>query len=95
MGDDFVTVSAYEDMKTEKIPVRAADEMITGGHGGGDEGIIRDLYDYLNDNYHGFSVADIHTSVANHMIGFAAEESLHNDTVVYVDEFCERHKFKI
>ena len=95
MGDDFITVSTYEDVKTEKIPVRAADEMITGGHGGGDEGIIRDLYDYLNDDYHGFSVADIHVSVANHMIGFAAEEALHNDTVVYLDEFCERHNFKI
>ena len=69
--------------------------MITGGHGGGDEGIIYDLYDYMAGDYHGFSVADIHTSVVNHMIGFAAEESLHNDTVVYLDEFCERHDFKI
>ena len=95
MGDDFITVSTYEDVNTEKISVRAADEMITGGHGGGDEGIIYDLYDYMAGDYHGFSVADIHTSVANHMIGFAAEESLHNDTVVYLDEFCERHNFKI
>ena len=95
MGDDFITVSTYEDVNTEKISVRAADEMITGGHGGGDEGIIYDLYDYMAGDYHGFSVADIHTSVANHMIGFAAEESLHNDTVVYLDEFCERHDFKI
>jgi hypothetical protein len=46
-------------------------------------------------DYHGFSVADIHTSVANHMIGFAAEESLHNDTVVYVDDFCKKHDFVI
>jgi predicted dehydrogenase len=73
MSDDFITVSTYEDLKTEKIPVVAADEMITGGHGGGDAGIIRDLYDYMLGDYHGFSVADIHTSVANHMIGFAAE----------------------
>ena len=95
MSDDAVTVSTYEDMKTEKIPVSVADEMITGGHGGGDEGIIRDLYDYLIGDYHGFSVADIHTSVANHMIGFAAEESLHNGTVVDLDGFCEKYDFKI
>ena len=93
MSDDFITVSTYEDMKTEKVPVRAADEMITGGHGGGDEGIIRDLYDYLTGDYRGFSVADIHISVANHMIGFAAQESLHNDTVVNVDGFCEKYGF--
>jgi predicted dehydrogenase len=95
MSDDFITVSTYEDVKTEKIPVRAADEMITGGHGGGDSGIVYDLYDYLSDDYHGFSVADIHISVANHMIGFAAEESLHNDTVVDLDKFCEKYDFKI
>ena len=95
MSDDFITVSTYEDLKTEKIPVVAADEMITGGHGGGDAGIICDLYDYMVGDYHGFSVADIHTSVANHMIGFAAEESLHNDTVVYVDDFCKKHDFVI
>ena len=95
MSDDFITVTTYEDLKTEKVPVRAADEMITGGHGGGDEGIIRDLYDYLMGDYHGFSVADIHISVANHMLGFAAEESLHNDTVVDVDRFCEKYDFKI
>jgi predicted dehydrogenase len=95
MSDDFITVSTYEDLKTEKIPVVAADEMITGGHGGGDAGIIRDLYDYMVGDYHGFSVADIHTSVANHMIGFAAEESLHNDTVVYVNDFCKKHDFVI
>ena len=95
MGDDFITVSTYEDVKTEKIPVRAADEMITGGHGGGDEGIVRDLYDYLNGDYHGFSVADIHISVANHMIGFAAEESRHNGTVVDVEAFCKKYDFTI
>ena len=95
MSDDFITVSTYEDVKTEKIPVRAADEMITGGHGGGDSGIVYDLYDYLSGDYHGFSVADIHISVANHMIGFAAEESLHNDTVVDLYKFCEKYDFKI
>ena len=95
MSDDFITVSTYEDVKTEKVPVRAADEMITGGHGGGDSGIVYDLYDYLAGNYHGFSVADIHISVANHMIGFAAEESLHNDTVVDVDQFCAKYDFKV
>jgi len=95
MSDDAITVSTYADRKTEKIPVQAVDEMITGGHGGGDARLVRDLYDYLCDSYTGFSVADIHTSVANHMIGFAAEEALHNDTVVDLDVFCKKYGFTI
>lgn len=96
MGDESIYVrELYGERKREYIPVMKTDETIAGGHGGGDAGIVYDLYDYLNGTYKGVSVADIHISVANHMIAFAAEESRHNDTVVSMDKFCAEHDFEV
>ena len=58
-----------------------------GGHGGGDVGLICELYDYLNDNYNGYCAADINISVKNHLIGFAAEKSRREDTVENIDKY--------
>ena len=91
--DEKIFVFNFAEKKKEWIPVQKTVEGIEGGHGGGDSGIVYDLYDYLNGTYKGFSVADIHISVANHLIGFAAEESRHNDTVVSMDDFCDKHHF--
>jgi hypothetical protein len=96
MGDESIYIrKTYGDRNNEYIPVMKTDESIAGGHGGGDVGIVYDLYDYLNGTYTGFSVADIHISVANHMIAFAAEKSRHNDTVVLMDDFCKEYDFKV
>ena len=57
------------------------------GHGGGDGGLICELYDYLSGNYNGFCAADIDISVRNHLIGFAAEKSRREDTVESIDEY--------
>ena len=62
-------------------------EMITGGHGGGDDGIIYALKELLGGN-RSKSVCEIGESCDNHMIAFAAEESrLNNGKTVYMDEF--------
>jgi len=56
---------------------REIDTTAVGGHGGGDEGIMKSLIDYLN----GKEVADIseiRISTENHMLCFAAEESRRN-----------------
>lgn len=96
MGDESIYIrKTYGERNNEYIPVMKTDESIAGGHGGGDVGIVYDLYDYLNGTYTGFSVADIHISVANHMIAFAAEKSRHNDTVVLMDDFCKEYDFKV
>ncbi len=87
----------YFDMTTrkhEEIPVPKMEESILGGHGGGDTGIILDLYDYLNGTYTGSSIADIATSVANHLVTFAAEEARLTDTVVDVDAFFKKHHYE-
>ena len=77
--------------KIEDLPTvynaKETEESILGGHGGGDQGIIADLYDYLCGTYNGCSVADISVSVANHLIGFAAERARHTVAVVDVDKY--------
>ena len=75
--------------RVQTLPVAETLESIDGGHGGGDQGIIRELYEYLSGRYTGDRAADIHVSVANHMIGFAAEKARHSDTVVTLDEYTE------
>ncbi len=94
MEDENIFVFNFAEKKKEWIPVMKTVEGIDGGHGGGDSGIVHDLYDYLIGNYTGFSVADIHISVANHLIGFAAEQARHTDTVVSMDDFCKEHHFE-
>ena len=60
---------------------------IAGGHGGGDEGIVKTLYSYLNGEYNGDCIPDIEGSSYNHMIVFAAEESRISRMTVDVNEF--------
>lgn len=95
MSDEKVYVRTFEDGKTEYVTVSKVDEAITGGHGGGDYGIVYDLYDYLNGTYSGLDIAEIGVSVQNHMIGFAAEKARLEDKVVDVQKFCEEYKFEI
>jgi hypothetical protein len=58
------------------------------------EDIVADLYEFLCGNEVQFGASEIGVSVENHMIGFAAEESRHNKTVVDIDEFCARKGLK-
>ncbi len=84
----------FERRKWEKVPVPKIEESILGGHGGGDIGIILDLYEYLSGTYTGSSIADIATSVANHLVTFAAEEARLTGTVVDVDAFFAKHAYE-
>ncbi len=72
--------------ETEEIPMTGKDG-VTGGHGGGDVGLVNDLYDYLNGTYKGNSVPEIEESLYNHMLVFAAEKSRTEGGVVDIDEF--------
>lgn len=69
--------------------VAETEESIDGGHGGGDKGIVKELYEYLGGQYTGDRAADIHVSVSNHLIGFAAEKARHQDAVVTLEEYTE------
>ncbi len=73
------------------IDYSAVGDSITGGHGGGDAGIINDLYKYVMEDYNSEDLSEINVSAKNHMIVFAAEESRLNGTVVDVDKYMEKY----
>lgn len=86
-SDESITIYTFADQKTTQIPVAQVEESILGGHGGGDAGIVKELYDYLTGNYTGYCAADIQRSVKNHLIGFAAEKARHANTVEDLDAY--------
>lgn len=69
-----------------EYPVNISDS-INKGHGGGDNGIVETLYEFLNGQYHGCSISDIGVSVKNHLIVFAAEESRKTGKVIDIEEY--------
>lgn len=85
--DTSIDVYTFEDKEYHRIPVIKTEESIAGGHGGGDQGIIMELYDYMSGNYEGYCAADISRSVKNHLIGFAAEKARHENTVEDLDAY--------
>ena len=94
MKDQEITVFQFEGNKRYTVPVVRTEESINGGHGGGDQGIIQECYDYFRGTYNGVRAADITVSVKNHLIGFAAERARHTDTVVSLDKFFEEYGFE-
>ncbi len=94
MRESTISLYTFEDKQTRDIPVSKQEESIIGGHGGGDVGLVNELYEYLSGSYTGYRAADIVTSVKNHFIGFAAEKSRHSGTVESIDTFMESYGFK-
>lgn len=89
MSQQEIKVFTFDDRGSWTVSVPKVDESINGGHGGGDQGIIRELHQYLSGSYTGYRAADIHISVQNHLIGFAAEQARHTDTVVDIQKYTE------
>lgn len=90
-GKTPISFFDFDTRKTEEISLTAGDGISTG-HGGGDEGIIRTLYQYLTGTYTGKSVPSIQESCYNHLITFAAEESRRTNAVVDFDAYVENLK---
>lgn len=86
-----LTLFTFADRQYHRLSTDLVDESILSGHGGGDAGIVWELYDYLSDDYHGFCAADIGVSAQNHLIGFAAEQSRRHGTVVDVAAYLTAH----
>ena len=88
-GGDSVDFFSFKTRTWEKIPVveKAVGESIVSGHGGGDEGIVRVLYQYLTEGYDGELLSEIDISVQNHLIAFAAEKSRLEGCIVDMDSY--------
>ena len=91
MSDTEITVYTFQDKQTHTYPVSKTEESILGGHGGGDQGIVAELHEYLSGEYKGYCAANIQISVQNHMIGFAAEKARHEGTVEDVQAFSAQY----
>ena len=74
-----------------KIDYSNVGDSITGGHGGGDAGIVDDLYKYVMEDYKSDDLSEINISAKNHMLVFAAEEARLNSTVVEVDKYMNKY----
>ena len=93
-SDKEINVRTLADRRKFTVPVEeTTSESIVGGHGGGDAGIAQDLYRFLEGEEIELGASEIGISVYNHLIGYAAEEARHTDTVVDVADFCKKHGF--
>lgn len=91
-GDKPIEIYNFETKEYEYIPMSGTDG-ISGGHGGGDTGIISALYEYMTDTYSGKSISGVLESCNNHMTVFAAEVSRKTNVVVNIDEYINSVKF--
>lgn len=81
-----IRVFNHRTKSSEEFDITGVDGVV-GGHGGGDGGIIRTVYDYLTGEYSGKSIPEIWESYYNHSIVFAAEKSRALGTVVDFEEY--------
>ena len=87
-GNAETNMIEYYSFKTkEKTVIDASDEAATGGHGGGDGGIVNNLYAYVANKYDGVQLSEIDISVKNHLIAFAAEKSRVEERIINIKEF--------
>ena len=89
MSWDHVNVFDFATRKMEEIKIADAirDEEISGGHGGGDRGIIRSFCRMLAGTYEGNSISDISVSIKNHLTAFAAEASRVENRIVNMEDY--------
>ena len=85
---DFETMNKEEIFEADKN----FDQTIAGGHGGGDAGIMADLYEYIANNNPSTSISDISVSCMSHLIAFAAEEARVKGTVIDMEEYTNNLK---
>ena len=84
-----IQIYSYKTASYEEIDITGVDGVV-GGHGGGDEGIVATVYEYLTGKYNGVSVPEIWESYYNHSIVFAAERSRAESSVIDFEEYFEQ-----
>ncbi len=85
-GQTPIEVFDFNTRKTENINIIGKDG-VTGGHGGGDSGIVNSLYDYITNKVQAKDVSEISISCYNHLLVFAAEESRLKEKIIDIDEY--------
>jgi len=87
---------SFETRKTTIIynPEEEFDQTIAGGHGGGDLGIMEDLYEYVANDNPSNSISDIGVSSMSYLMCFAAELSRKTNTVVDMKDYMYSLQYK-
>ncbi len=84
-NDTPIEIYDFETKNKETVEMVGSDG-INGGHGGGDTGLINDIYYYFNNKYEGFSVPTINDSLYSHLLVFAAEKSRLTNKIIDVSD---------
>ncbi len=94
-ADNFVTLYSFDDKEEHKIQFSdvLVEQNITGGHGGGDDGIIEELRSL--EKMENKPTGDFFNSASNHIIAFAAEASRITGQTVSIKEFTDSMLDKI
>ena len=89
MEDQSMTFYDFATRKTTSVykPDEALDQSIAGGHGGGDSGIMGDLYDMIALGKTSNSISTVDFSCMSHLICFAAEEAREKGVTIKMDEY--------
>ncbi len=81
---DFATKETRP-LSGEEIAI--AGDSIASGHGGGDQGIVNALYQYVTGELSAEDVSEIEISFKNHMLTFAAEEARKKGIIIDFDQY--------
>lgn len=97
MDDTTIRYFNFATRKYEDIPVFdcVSDESQDGGHGGGDEGIIRSLLKWMDGDFSDKSVCTIDETYQNHLVAFAAEKSRLEGVVVNIEAYQKELEAKV
>ena len=85
-GEGFIKLHTFDNAKNETINASSVGD-IAHGHGGGDQGILVALYDYVMGTYEGDSIPEIAESNYSHQLVFAAEKARLDKSIVDVEAF--------
>lgn len=85
-GKSPMEIYSFETKETETVNLITGNSILSG-HGGGDSGIVKALYDYLVGDCKGCSIPEIRESYYNHLITFAAEKSRTEGKIIDIDDF--------
>ncbi len=89
MEENKISIFSFATRETKEYQLEKMGLNIDSGHGGGDEGIMRELISYFNGEEPSKSINSARTSYLNHLISFAAEDSRLSNTVIDIDEYAE------
>ncbi len=86
----FYDFAKCEWVTPESDEIAVAGDSITSGHGGGDQGIVKALYDYVTGKIEAKDVSEIGISYQNHMLTFAAEDARVSESIIDFKDYLKK-----